>query len=185
MSSGTVEKDDTRETHWCHQCRAKKHAAQCLNIVSRKAGGRGKLCRKRYCENCLSRFYNEDIRRVMTTPEWKCPSCRNECSCTICTKEPDLDPKPKELRRRDPVTDATFLRTFSLLDDLIRCFKATDGARDHLSILKNLDAARSSVQCALVMFKELREEDIATQASGPTGTTVTAKAEHSSSRDTT
>lgn len=65
--------------NWCHQCKVKKHVAQCTNMHPK--------CMKRYCENCLRNHYGENIGEVMQLENWVCPCCRSLCVCAACKRK--------------------------------------------------------------------------------------------------
>ncbi len=53
------------------------------------------MCRKKYCDLCLKKFYGElppKIRHSVSSG-WNCPACRNACCCAACrrTKAKSLD----------------------------------------------------------------------------------------------
>ncbi|ORY84156.1 hypothetical protein BCR35DRAFT_331093 [Leucosporidium creatinivorum] len=77
---------------YCHQDHtghdaAKEVLLRCTGSkpVSTKPGAPHKACILMYCEKCLKKHYEEDARKIIAQgeqDEWKCPSCRNICSCS-------------------------------------------------------------------------------------------------------
>ncbi|RMZ87514.1 hypothetical protein DV736_g5254, partial [Chaetothyriales sp. CBS 134916] len=45
-------------------------------------------CDKKYCYGTLFRAYDMMPQDIVADPDWKCPSCRNICSCRACSKRP-------------------------------------------------------------------------------------------------
>ena len=60
----------------------------CSNIFNKRSDEKRQSCRKKYCENCLKRFYNEKPPDQKTNPSchWPCPACRELCSCAACRR---------------------------------------------------------------------------------------------------
>ncbi|KAM5557610.1 hypothetical protein ABKV19_024806 [Rosa sericea] len=72
ISTDTLER---KESLWCHQClrNDRNGVVICLN------------CRKkRYCYDCLAKWYPEKTKEDI---EIACPYCRGNCNCRICLKE--------------------------------------------------------------------------------------------------
>ncbi|PRQ47655.1 putative transcription factor C2H2 family [Rosa chinensis] len=72
ISTDTLER---KESLWCHQClrNDRNGVVICLN------------CRKkRYCYDCLAKWYLEKTKEDI---EIACPYCRGNCNCRICLKE--------------------------------------------------------------------------------------------------
>ena len=63
----------------CHQCRTKTTDTKTVCRSGKCVGMRG-----HFCGPCLERKYGEDAREALMLPDWKCPPCRNICSCSIC-----------------------------------------------------------------------------------------------------
>ena len=49
-------------------------------------------CNKCYCYGSLFRGYDERPEDIMANPRWRCPSCRNICSCRDCRIKPGFKP---------------------------------------------------------------------------------------------
>ncbi|RMZ78907.1 hypothetical protein DV737_g3699, partial [Chaetothyriales sp. CBS 132003] len=45
-------------------------------------------CDKKYCYGTLFRAYDMMPQDILADPDWMCPSCRNICSCKVCSKRP-------------------------------------------------------------------------------------------------
>jgi hypothetical protein len=82
----------------CHQCKNVKKVHGCSNQIPRKTSGSVrrtgqlmKLCRKKYCDRCLARSYNEHFPTgcASYSVQWICPSCRGKCICAVCTRGRD------------------------------------------------------------------------------------------------
>jgi hypothetical protein len=70
----------------CHQCKNTKTLNKlifCANSFNKR--GDKRLCRKKYCNACLMKFYNEDINEL-DIRTWVCASCRDICCCAACTR---------------------------------------------------------------------------------------------------
>ena len=63
----------------CHQCRNKTTDTKTVCRSGKCVGMRGQ-----FCGPCLQLKYGEDAREALMLPDWKCPPCRNICSCSIC-----------------------------------------------------------------------------------------------------
>jgi hypothetical protein len=48
---------------------------------------KNKSCRKKYCEQCLRKFYHEDVNDIADRSNWACPSCRKLCCCAACRRK--------------------------------------------------------------------------------------------------
>lgn len=84
------------------RCKSRRSLAQlafCCNLVARKtqqssSGGgsnhKRPVCRKKYCDVCLNKFYKEEFPSRTGTDlahyTWLCPSCRGFCSCAACRR---------------------------------------------------------------------------------------------------
>lgn len=75
----------------CHQCKSrqpKEALSYCMNAKTNLPQNSNRPCRKKYCDGCLQKFYNEnppDLKHD-TNNHWPCPSCRSMCSCAACKK---------------------------------------------------------------------------------------------------
>jgi len=63
----------------CHQCRNKTTDTKTVCRSGKCVGIRGQ-----FCGPCLQLKYGEDAREALVMPDWKCPPCRNICSCSMC-----------------------------------------------------------------------------------------------------
>lgn len=55
----------------CHQCKSRRgmnNLIYCSNIFNKKSDERRQSCRKKYCENCLKRFYGEKAPDQKSNP---------------------------------------------------------------------------------------------------------------------
>ncbi|KAJ7562950.1 hypothetical protein O6H91_03G090000 [Diphasiastrum complanatum] len=61
----------------CHQCRQKTLGLRtwCNNCESLQG---------QFCGDCLIMRYGENLLEVNQKKNWKCPSCRGICNCSIC-----------------------------------------------------------------------------------------------------
>jgi Zinc-finger domain of monoamine-oxidase A repressor R1 len=96
----------------CHQCKSRRTMDQlvfCCNMFNRRqkgkkraASGREKRsdCRKKYCDQCLMKFYRETppLKRQHPSSNWPCPSCRGICRCAACRRQKERQ------RSRDALT---------------------------------------------------------------------------------
>ncbi|KAK6262496.1 hypothetical protein QUC31_008312 [Theobroma cacao] len=79
QSETSVSSDDTSQKHvrrglMCHQCwRTDRSVVNC-----------SKCKRKRYCYECLAKWYPEKTREEV---EAACPFCRGNCNCRLCLRE--------------------------------------------------------------------------------------------------
>jgi len=77
----------------CHQCKTRRPNTEltfcCRNLEAEKAK-QIRECRKKYCNRCLNKFYNETAPQkqvaAFSVNEWVCPSCRLICSCASCRR---------------------------------------------------------------------------------------------------
>eukprot|EP00743_Colponemidia_sp_Colp-15_P003148 GILK01003401.1.p1 GENE.GILK01003401.1~~GILK01003401.1.p1 ORF type:complete len:231 (+),score=45.23 GILK01003401.1:174-866(+) len=141
------------KTRWCHHCRAKKPAFQCRNeFIS--AVAKEKICRKAFCHSCLKKYYNEKSIDVLGNPLWRCPSCRNICQCSICSKQMVAEP-PKNIVLKDSQLDLLFSGAFRLMENLTSELK-----REHQSRVfypqaeRSIEAAYSSLHAALLLVQQ-------------------------------
>eukprot|EP00474_Spongospora_subterranea_P009217 CRZ09675.1 hypothetical protein [Spongospora subterranea] len=71
----------------CHQCKSRRmqgHLSFCSGAKTKR-----KSCRKKYCDSCLSKFYQmQPCRRNPPREQatWCCPSCRGICCCAACRR---------------------------------------------------------------------------------------------------
>eukprot|EP00742_Colponemidia_sp_Colp-10_P009583 GILJ01010464.1.p1 GENE.GILJ01010464.1~~GILJ01010464.1.p1 ORF type:complete len:179 (+),score=2.78 GILJ01010464.1:215-751(+) len=86
---------------WCHHCRAKKDdVVMCRNHIPRSRKLRipsttsppmsvssVRVCRKAFCQSCLSRHYDTALDIVCREPCWRCPCCVGLCVCTVCVRK--------------------------------------------------------------------------------------------------
>jgi Zinc-finger domain of monoamine-oxidase A repressor R1 len=85
----------------CHQCKSRRKMVDlviCKNMFTRRTDKTKKVCRKKYCWQCLLKFYHEQApeNRHGADSTWECPSCRLLCSCALCRrhrKENGVTPK--------------------------------------------------------------------------------------------
>lgn len=84
----------------CHQCKSRRSLGAlifCCNSVKRKTKQQTKtvkgvtkrahLCRKKYCAQCLIKFYREKAPKKSKDSEWACPACRGICICAACRRQ--------------------------------------------------------------------------------------------------
>jgi hypothetical protein len=77
----------------CHQCKSRRAHYELIYCTQQQRKKKGNLpagpvgCRKKYCEHCLSKFYQEARPSEAAQKTWVCPSCRHECSCAACRKK--------------------------------------------------------------------------------------------------
>lgn len=73
----------------CHQCknaRPPEKLAYCNRLFDKRSGSDKRLCRKKYCAICLTKFYNDDVDSAQKKPNWVCPSCTGQCQCAACQR---------------------------------------------------------------------------------------------------
>lgn len=90
----------------CHQCKNTKPFASlsyCQNLFDKTATCGKRLCKKKYCDACISKFYsttegkrippNSRNNALFTQDDanrdksWICPSCQEFCSCAACARK--------------------------------------------------------------------------------------------------
>mmetsp|Transcript_25688 Transcript_25688/g.50040 ORF Transcript_25688/g.50040 Transcript_25688/m.50040 type:complete len:347 (-) Transcript_25688:259-1299(-) len=74
----------------CHQCKSRCSLSSlipCKNRTSLKTKPKQKGCRKKYCDRCLNKFYNESVPSPEQQPKWSCPACRSICMCAACRRQ--------------------------------------------------------------------------------------------------
>ena len=72
----------------CHQCKNTKQLkklAFCANLFNKRTKPEKRVCRKKYCETCLKKFYNDNLSDIVGK-SWICASCRGVCCCAACTR---------------------------------------------------------------------------------------------------
>mmetsp|Transcript_42836 Transcript_42836/g.71339 ORF Transcript_42836/g.71339 Transcript_42836/m.71339 type:complete len:571 (-) Transcript_42836:109-1821(-) len=74
----------------CHQCKSRRAVNKlyiCSNQGSpQKSKDRRHICRKKYCDQCLEKFYNENPPSSVQINLWLCPACRSLCCCAACRR---------------------------------------------------------------------------------------------------
>uniref|UniRef100_A0A7S2TPP0 Zinc-finger domain-containing protein n=2 Tax=Lotharella oceanica TaxID=641309 RepID=A0A7S2TPP0_9EUKA len=70
----------------CHQCKSRR-MFQDLTYCTSSLENKKKTCRKKYCEHCLTKFYNEPPLSRRDKARWVCPSCRRICCCAACRRK--------------------------------------------------------------------------------------------------
>jgi len=68
------------------QCKSRRSYGDltyCTSSLHKK--NKNAVCRKKYCEHCLKKFYKID-KTELTGQVWKCPSCRKICCCAACRR---------------------------------------------------------------------------------------------------
>jgi len=93
----------------CHQCKSRRSMNNlifCCNMFTkrnkdkqRKTGEKRHVCRKKYCDQCLQKFYHEKppAQRQDPSSNWPCPACRGLCCCAACRRQ-------KAKKGSDPLT---------------------------------------------------------------------------------
>ncbi|DBA91476.1 hypothetical protein WJX77_005924 [Trebouxia sp. C0004] len=66
----------------CHQCRQKtvEDKRQCST------------CTQQFCPKCLTNRYGPGQEQASKQPDWSCPKCQKNCSCSYCRKKAGLAP---------------------------------------------------------------------------------------------
>lgn len=66
----------------CHQCRQKtvEDKRKCTT------------CTQYFCPKCLTNRYGLDQEEASRKPDWSCPKCQKNCSCSYCRKRAGLPP---------------------------------------------------------------------------------------------
>ncbi|DBA91418.1 TPA: hypothetical protein ACH3X2_003950 [Trebouxia sp. C0005] len=66
----------------CHQCRQKtvEDKRQCST------------CIQQFCPKCLTNRYGPGQEQASKQPNWSCPKCQKNCSCSYCRKKAGLAP---------------------------------------------------------------------------------------------
>lgn len=84
----------------CHQCKSRRHA-QDLTFCSSSAKKNKTQCRKKYCNHCLTKFY-QDIPTLRNEQGWLCPFCRDMCCCAACRRRENAASSPRRSSRSPP-----------------------------------------------------------------------------------
>lgn len=74
----------------CHQCKSRCTLSSlilCKNTPATKGKGKRQGCRKKYCDRCLNKFYNENSPVPGQEIKWACPACRGICRCAACRRQ--------------------------------------------------------------------------------------------------
>mmetsp|Transcript_2955 Transcript_2955/g.5476 ORF Transcript_2955/g.5476 Transcript_2955/m.5476 type:complete len:361 (-) Transcript_2955:342-1424(-) len=74
----------------CHQCKSRCSLSSlclCKNTPTLKGKGKRQGCRKKYCDRCLNKFYNENAPTKEQQSSWACPACRGICRCAACRRQ--------------------------------------------------------------------------------------------------
>lgn len=74
----------------CHQCKRKQPHSKlvfCTNSFDKKHSPDKRLCRKKFCYNCLAKFYQLANKAELESLQWQCPSCRLLCTCAACVRK--------------------------------------------------------------------------------------------------
>jgi len=75
----------------CHQCKSRRAMHKlyfCSNQGSaKKPKDKRHLCRKKYCDQCLEKFYQEEPPSHAEIAKWMCPACRCLCCCAACRRQ--------------------------------------------------------------------------------------------------
>jgi len=87
----------------CHQCKNTKalnKLAYCANLFEKRTKPEKRRCRKKYCETCLLKFYNDSFEDIISKP-WICASCRGLCCCAACERNKDKGKRYKRIHAHD------------------------------------------------------------------------------------
>ena len=97
--------------------------------------------RKKYCWQCLMKFYNEKAPEKSQSPEstWQCPACRNICTCALCRR---IRQQKTEL---EVMTERCWAGTNRRAINMMGCFCCQ---------INDLDPAASLALC-FVYFKKI------------------------------
>ena len=85
----------------CHQCKSRRNYGDltyCTSSLNKK--NKNAVCRKKYCEHCLKKFYREPAlppSLTGTAVMWKCPSCRKICCCAACRRRESRDHNDEDI----------------------------------------------------------------------------------------
>eukprot|EP00742_Colponemidia_sp_Colp-10_P001045 GILJ01001131.1.p1 GENE.GILJ01001131.1~~GILJ01001131.1.p1 ORF type:complete len:345 (+),score=85.96 GILJ01001131.1:74-1108(+) len=162
---------DNTLLRWCHHCRSKKRGVQCKNKTSPILSGK-KPCKKVFCGQCLSRYYDQELEDCAEDREWRCPFCLGACRCSNCSA---LD--------ADQTTNDALGEGKKLLVDLIRTVgnisheaQASPGMPFSGPVDLCLRSAKSSLDTVLTIFNMARELKLQQEAQNK-GSEVTVKSE--------
>lgn len=89
----------------CHQCKSRRHQDHlsfCQHTRSKKDSKPRRVCRKKYCEICLKKFYKEDPPEF--DEDWLCPACRDLCTCAACRRSRNKSDSVSDDNDMDPET---------------------------------------------------------------------------------
>lgn len=69
----------------CHQCKSRRTNGQLSHC---SGNNKRKSCRKKYCDQCLTKFYQMHSSRHKSYRDrkWSCPSCQGMCCCAACRR---------------------------------------------------------------------------------------------------
>mmetsp|Transcript_10180 Transcript_10180/g.19549 ORF Transcript_10180/g.19549 Transcript_10180/m.19549 type:complete len:471 (-) Transcript_10180:394-1806(-) len=101
MRNGSTQPDDKDESGTvqvngncgssCHQCKSRRALHKlffCSNQGNMKRPkDKRHMCRKKYCDQCLEKFYHEKPPTRTERPTWLCPACRTLCCCAACRRQ--------------------------------------------------------------------------------------------------
>mmetsp|Transcript_19208 Transcript_19208/g.34309 ORF Transcript_19208/g.34309 Transcript_19208/m.34309 type:complete len:284 (+) Transcript_19208:315-1166(+) len=71
----------------CHQCKSRRLFEDLTYCTSSLDQNKKKTCRKKYCNHCLNKFYDEPHVPPKNKLTWICPSCRRICCCAACRRK--------------------------------------------------------------------------------------------------
>ncbi|KAF7315395.1 zf-4CXXC-R1 domain-containing protein [Mycena indigotica] len=111
---------------YCHQCgkrRERDESAHCsfveMDVVTKDRPAKTRRCHNKYCRSCLSSKYNEDLDNIKASIapnqtgrigepyDFKCPKCRDVCSCWRCRKAKGLEPLGRPERKSKTRAEGT------------------------------------------------------------------------------
>ncbi|GAB5356504.1 hypothetical protein AAMO2058_000295600 [Amorphochlora amoebiformis] len=135
----------------CHQCKSRRALHKlffCSNqgLCTRLKDKRN-LCRKKYCDQCLDKFYHETPPEKIDLPKWLCPACRSLCCCAACRRQ------RAKLDEDQPMSPATSLACGLVFGDML------DG-KDQLT----LEEAQASVTKGVQKMNDMVEKQHAKNA---------------------
>ena len=132
----------------CHQCKSRRSMNNlifCSNMFTKRSKDKKRnkekrhVCRKKYCDQCLQKFYHEKApsKRQDPSSTWLCPACRGLCCCAACRRQKTKGPGGGDPLTMSPATSLACGLVY--FKDMLK-FKLSDPANPELQkALKQLN----------------------------------------------
>ncbi|KAJ5683207.1 hypothetical protein N7462_006372, partial [Penicillium macrosclerotiorum] len=76
-------KSNSEKSGRCHMCRNAEYPWKMASCDK---------CKLQYCYGSLFRAFDISPQDAMDRPHWLCPKCQKKCNCTLCRKDPTMNP---------------------------------------------------------------------------------------------